>query len=55
MTANDAGRRTPQREVWTLPLRACLCSNPKSLTIGTREGQLVRVCGLCWKRLSAVE
>ena len=55
MSANDAGGRTPQREVWTLPLRACLCSNPKSLTIGTRDGDLVRVCGLCWKRLSAVE
>jgi len=55
MSANDAGGRTPQREVCTSALRACCCSNPRRLTIGTREGQLVRVCGLCWKRCSPVE
>jgi len=44
MTASDPG-----------PRLACICSNPRRLTIGTREGQLVRVCGLCWKRCSPVE
>ena len=30
--------------------RPCICSNPRRLTVGTRDGDLVRVCGLCWKR-----
>ena len=59
MTVSDPrGSRDPrrfQRDLWRLRVRGCLCSNPRSLTIGTRDGDLVRVCGLCWKRLSAVE
>jgi len=45
----------PERDLELRRLRGCICSNPRSLTIGTREGQVVRVCGLCWKRLSAVD